>query len=314
MSFEVVPLSFKPSRLSGLSERLVASHYENNYGGAVRRLNAIAARLGTLDWAGAANFEINGLKREELVAMASAVLHEVHFDGLGGPGGDPVGALGNAIARDFGAIATWRREFTAMGKALGGGSGWVVLAWSPRAGRLVNLWAADHAHGLAGAVPILALDMYEHAYHLDFGANAAAWVDAFLANLDWSRIAARYEATVAGHASAVASADGDMSVATLQRLRADGAPVAVLDVRKADDRANGINRIAGDRWLDPARVAELADDVPRDRPVAVYCVYGFQVSRDAADALRARGIDARPLAGGIAAWRAMGGAVAPLDS
>src|SRR5215468_2540287 len=192
MPYEIAALPFKPHRLDGLSERLLLSHYENNYGGALRRLNAIADRLGALDWATAPVFEINGLKREELIAVGSVILHEVYFDGLGGPGGDPAGKLAAAMERDFGSVARWRTEFSAMGKALGGGSGWVVLTWSPRAGRLVNQWAADHAHGLAGGVPILALDMYEHAYHLDFGAKAAAYVDTFMRNIHWERVGQRH--------------------------------------------------------------------------------------------------------------------------
>ena len=101
------------------------------------------------------------------------LLHEVYFDSLGeGGGGDPDGALAEAIARDFGSLAKWRAEFVAMGKALGGGSGWVLLTRSPRDGTLCNVWAADHTHSLAGGTPLLALDMYEHSYHIDFGANA----------------------------------------------------------------------------------------------------------------------------------------------
>ncbi len=101
MAHAVQPLPFKPSRLSGLSERLLASHYENNYGGAVRRLNAIEQRLAALDWDTAPVFEINGLEREALIAMNSMILHEVYFDGLGGTGG-PSGDIAAAIARDFG--------------------------------------------------------------------------------------------------------------------------------------------------------------------------------------------------------------------
>src|SRR5262249_44053098 len=153
--------------LNGFSERLLASHYENNYGGALRRLNEIEARLAALDWA-APVFEINGLKREELIAANSVILHEVYFDGLGGSG-DASGEIATALERDFGSVSRWRAEFTAMGKALAGGSGWVLLTWSERHGRLVNAWAADHAHSMADSRPILALDMYEHAYHLDFG-------------------------------------------------------------------------------------------------------------------------------------------------
>src|SRR4029077_15393455 len=126
MSFHARPIAFKPPRLKGLSARLIASHYENNYGGAVRRLNAIRGDLANLDPASAPGFRLNGLKREELIATNSMLLHEAYFEALGeGGGGDPSGALAGAIARDFGSLARWRAEFVAMGKALGGGSGWV---------------------------------------------------------------------------------------------------------------------------------------------------------------------------------------------
>ena len=72
-----------------------------------------------------------------------------------------------------------------MGKALGGGSGWVLLTWSPRDRKFVNQWASDHCHTLAGATPILALDMYEHSYHIDFGAKAAGYVEAFMQAIRW---------------------------------------------------------------------------------------------------------------------------------
>jgi len=89
----VRPLLLKPQWMNGLSERLLVSHYENNYGGAVRRLNAIRARLAALDWARTPVFEINGLKREELIAAASVVLHEIYFESLGGHGNDPPAGL-----------------------------------------------------------------------------------------------------------------------------------------------------------------------------------------------------------------------------
>ncbi|HCF0298103.1 TPA: Fe-Mn family superoxide dismutase [Pseudomonas aeruginosa] len=186
MPYELKPLSCDPAKLTGLSEKLIVSHWENNYGGAVKRLNAIEQRLAELNWASAPVFEINGLKREEMIASGSMILHEVYFDSLGGTGGDPDGALKAAIERDFGSVDAWRTEFTAMGKAQGGGSGWTLLVWSPRRRRLVNAWAADHAHNLAGATPLIALDMYEHSYHMDFGAKAAAYVDAFMQNLSWT--------------------------------------------------------------------------------------------------------------------------------
>lgn len=186
-TYQMKPLSCDPAKLPGLSEKLIVSHYDNNYGGAVKRLNAITAQLAGLDAATAPVFVLNGLKREELIAANSMILHEVYFDNLGANGALQ-GELAAAIAKDFGSIERWHAEFTAMGKALGGGSGWVLLTYSPRDGRLVNQWASDHAHTLAGATPILALDMYEHAYHMDYGAKAAAYVDAFMKNISWASV------------------------------------------------------------------------------------------------------------------------------
>lgn len=192
MTYEMKPLSCDPASLSGLSETLIVSHYENNYGGAVKRLNAITAELAALDVGRAPVFVLNGLKREELIASNSMILHEVYFDSLG-DGGTLDGGLEAALARDFGSVERWQTEFAAMGRALGGGSGWVLLTYSPRDQRLVNQWASDHVHTLAGATPILALDMYEHSYHMDYGAKAAAYVDAFMQNIHWKRVAARFE-------------------------------------------------------------------------------------------------------------------------
>jgi|GEM_PF-816080 len=172
MSYAMKPLTFNPAKLTGLSEKLILSHYENNYGGAVKRLNAIGAQLQSSDFATAPVFVINGLKREELIAANSMILHEVYFDSLGGAASMPDDRFREALVRDFGSFERWQAEFIAMGKALGGGSGWVLLTYSLRDGKLLNQWAADHAHTLAGGIPILALDMYEHSYHIDYGAKA----------------------------------------------------------------------------------------------------------------------------------------------
>ena len=191
MAYEKKPLACDPTGIKGMSEKLIVSHYENNYGGAVNRLNAIAAQLAQLDFATAPGFLINGLKREELIATNSMILHEIFFASLG-HGGEPEGALHDALVRDFGSIARWTAEFSAMGKAQGGGSGWVLLTWSPRDRKLVNQWAMDHTTTLAGGQPILALDMYEHSYHMDYGARAAAYVDAFMAAINWPNAARAY--------------------------------------------------------------------------------------------------------------------------
>jgi superoxide dismutase, Fe-Mn family len=184
MTYQPKPLSLDPKSVNGISEKILISHYENNYLGAVKRLNAIGAQLAELDFAKAPNFVVNGLKREELIALNSMILHEGYFDSLGG-GGAPKNALAEAITRDFGGFDRWRTEFSAIGKAEGGGSGWVILAYSPRDKRLINQWAADHTTTVAGGQPILVLDMYEHAYHMDYGAKAATYVDAFMEAIRW---------------------------------------------------------------------------------------------------------------------------------
>lgn len=185
------PLPFDPAGVPGLSAKLLTSHHDNNYVSAVKRIGAIKGELAKLDMGTAPGFMLNGLKREELIAWNSMLLHEIYFSCLGS-GGKPGAALGAAIERDFGSFTRWAAEFTAMGKALGGGSGWVLLQWSPHDGRLTNQWASDHTQTLAGGMPILAMDMYEHAYAMDFGAKAAAYVDAFMAAATWGAADARF--------------------------------------------------------------------------------------------------------------------------
>jgi Fe-Mn family superoxide dismutase len=114
------------------------------------------------------------------------------FAGLG-RASRPGGHLAQAIERDFGSHARWAAEFTGMGKALAGGSGWVRLTWSERDGRLTNQWAADHTMTLAGGTPLLALDMYEHAYAIDFGARVGDYVDTYMKVLSWDAANRRFE-------------------------------------------------------------------------------------------------------------------------
>jgi Fe-Mn family superoxide dismutase len=191
-----VPLPFDPKTVPGLSEKLLVSHHDNNYAGAVKRLGSITAPIAALDPATAPSFQLNGLKREELIAWNSMVIHEIYFSQFGTPN-RPGTALAAAIERDFGSDARWRAEFTGMGKALGGGSGWVLLTYSHRDKRLVNQWASDHTQVLAGGTTLLALDMYEHAYQMDYGAKAAAYVDAFMAAVSWSSADARFAKAIA---------------------------------------------------------------------------------------------------------------------
>lgn len=152
MPYELKPLSCNPSGLNGLSEKLIVSHWENNYGGAVKRLNAIEQKLSELQWASAPVFEINGLKREEMIASGSMILHEVYFDSLGGACGEPTSSLKAAIERDFGSLDAWRAQFSAMGRPRAvapAGPCWsgvrAAHAWSTL-GRLTTptIWPVPH--------------------------------------------------------------------------------------------------------------------------------------------------------------------------
>ena len=197
-AFAARPLPFAPAAIAGLSERLLTSHHNNNYIGAVNRIGAIQAQLTGLDFAAAPGFQINGLKREELIALNSMILHEIYFAGFVGDARSPGSRLGQQIERDFGSFDRWRAEFAGMGKAQGGGSGWVLLTWSPRAGRLINTWAADHTMTAADGAVLMALDMYEHAYAIDYGARAGAYVDAFMAAARWANADAAFQAASRG--------------------------------------------------------------------------------------------------------------------
>ena len=310
MDFQTKPLALDATALHGLSEKLITSHHhQNNYRGAVQRLNAIRAQLGGLDWASAPVFVVNGLKREELIAANSASLHECYFDALGGDGVLPLCGLAVALMRDFGSVERWALEFTALAKALGGGSGWALLSWSSREGRLVNHWAADHTQLLAGANVLLALDMYEHAYHLDFGAQAGAYVEAFMRNIRWDEIHRRYGVAVAADALALAVDPLTLGSGSGLGLASNAAPAAtprMIDVRAAPDYAADTEMVAGAEWRDPVTVDAWSQQLDRQQPVLVYCVKGLDIGRSVALALQVRGFDARFLVGGVNAWRAAG--------
>ena len=299
MDARIKPLPIDLATLRGLSSELIESHHQNNYGGAVKRLNAIRHELAGLSYTNAPGFQLNGLKREELIATNSMLLHELYFDSLGGDGVTMEPPMNLALAANFGGFERWRDEFVAMGKALGGGSGWVLLTFQPRDGTLLNQWGADHTHAVAGGVPILALDMYEHSYHIDFGSAVGAYIDAFMQNIDWARVYLRYQTAVHSASESIGTTRDELKDAVL------------LDVRRAGAFEQSTTVIPGAQWRDPARVAEWASELPQDREVVVYCVYGHEVGRATAMQLRAAGVNARYLHGGIDGWKAAGHALDP---
>ena len=290
MDLQALPLPYAPGAIPGLSERLISSHHQNNYGGAVKRLNAIRAQLAATPFATTPGYQLNGLKREELIAVNSMLLHELYFASLGGDGQTMEPAMRLALDANFGGLERWREQFGVCAKALGGGSGWMLLAFNPREGTLTNQWAANHTHSLAGGTPLLALDMYEHAYHLDYGALAGAYVDACLAVIDWKGVYARYQAAVHSASEPFGATHAEVGNSL------------VLDVRRAGVFESAKTLLPDATWHDPTTVSQWAADLPRDRPVTVYCVYGHEVGRSTALRLRAAGVDARYLRGGIDGW------------
>jgi superoxide dismutase, Fe-Mn family len=187
-------LPFDATKLTGISEKLIRSHHENNYTGAVKALNLIEQRLVALGKEKDLPPYLYGdLKRQELVRTGSVVLHEKYFANLGGNGK----ADGNAkklIEQWFGSYETWETEFKRTGNALSGGSGWTILGYNQHTKQLHNYWSADHTSNAPFTVPLLVLDMYEHAYQMDYGAAAAKYVDAFMVNINWDEVNRRIEA------------------------------------------------------------------------------------------------------------------------
>ena len=313
MGYQLAPISCRPWLLNGLSQRLIESHYENNYGGALRRLNAISERLASLDVAATPAYVFNGLKREELVALNSTLLHELYFASLGGDG-KPAEPMNDAFARDFGSFDRWRAEFVAMGNGLSGGSGWVLLVHVPRDRRLVNQYASDHSQVVVGGIPILALDMYEHAYHLDFGANAAAYVDAFMRNVDWSAVQIRYDDAIAvapPRSLEQKEFEGVPSIGPeeVKTMLDAGKAVKVVDTRPKHYFSRSQDMVAGAVWRDPDRMQDWIGELSKSEPVVVFCAYGFHVGCKTAAALRDAGFEASYMRGGHSAWKAIGGAV-----
>jgi Fe-Mn family superoxide dismutase len=245
----------------------------------------------------------------------------VYFDSLGGDGAVLFTGMGSgskmpqpiagAIEQQFGSLANWKREFVALARALAGGSGWLVLSYCRHDGGLYNQLAFDHSQALADAVPLLALDMYEHAYQQEFGANAQAYIDAFMRNVDWAAVNRRLSQASAPRSPATATGDQavpSMSAEELMAARARGEPLQVIDARPRFHLTRSTEMMADAVYRDPYLVYDWMSELARETPVVIYCAYGFNVGCAVAATLRERGFDARYLSGGLSAWYAAGGA------
>jgi Fe-Mn family superoxide dismutase len=199
-------------------------------------------------------------------------------------------AMALALEASFGSVSRWREAFLAMGRALSGGSGEVLLVFQPEDGRLLNQQTGDHAHAVAGGIPLL-------AFHLDADAAVRTSVDTFMDKVDWTAVYARYQQAVHDASEPFGAAQDEIGQAI------------VLDVRRKGVFDQAQTRLVGAAWRDPAEVDQWAASLPAGRDVVVYCVYGHEVGRSTALRLRAAGVAARYLRGGIDAWQSSGRSV-----
>ena len=314
MEYRIAPIFCRPWTLNNISPRLIESHYEHNYGDAVARLNAISKELEMLDPATTPAEALGRLKRDETAALNATLLHELYFASLGGDGRVVPERMAAALTQHFGSVDRWRQEFVALASTLAGGSGWTLLSWLPRDKRLINHTAADNKQGIPGGIPIMALDMYEHAYHLEFGTNATAYIAGFMRNIDWAAVQDRYDdaTKVAPPRPLVQKQFGDVPSVTVEEVKAmlaSGTPVQILDTRPKHYSSRSQDIMEGAVWRDPERVDEWIGELSKSEPIVTFCVYGFHVGCETAATLRKAGFDARYMAGGHYAWKATRGAV-----
>ena len=318
MEYRLAPLYCRPWTLLGITPALIESHYENNYGSAVRRLNALSTEIAALDLATTPPDTLGRLKRDQAAMLNSALLHEIYFASLGGDGRTVPHAIGEEMRRSFGSVDRWRREFIALAESVAGGSGWVLLTWLPHDGRLINQLAADHSDSAAGGIPILAIDMYEHAYHIDFGTNAASYIASFMRNIDWASVLGRFDdaVKVLPPRPLLQKEFADLPAISAEEVKAmldAGERLQIIDARPRHFTTRSNEIMAGAVWRDPERLGEWIGELSPETPVVTFCVYGFHIGCQTAITLRDKGFDARYMVGGHYAWKAMGGKVQRLE-
>jgi Fe-Mn family superoxide dismutase len=185
------PLKYKD--LPGLSEKQLAEHHDVLYAGYVKKTNEIRTKLENVDLmnVNATYSDLRELKVEETFALNGVKLHERYFDNIGGKGGAPEGKIAELLMRDFGSFEKWAAEFVGCGMAA---RGWVVLAYDLEEGRLMNVVCDVHNQGgVWGQLPVLVLDVYEHAYFIDYATGRKKYLETFMQNVDWSAANAQIE-------------------------------------------------------------------------------------------------------------------------
>jgi Fe-Mn family superoxide dismutase len=183
---EIAPQELRSEvlEMDGISRASVEAHYKL-YQGYVNKRNEILQRLAEVDISAANQVysDVRALKVDLTFAIGGVKNHEIYFSHLGGGGGDPGGAARDLIERDFGTVAAWRADLKATGMA---GRGWAWTAYDWDEARLFNyVGDAQNTFPIWNATPLVALDVYEHAYFLDYQTDRASYIDAFFGNLDW---------------------------------------------------------------------------------------------------------------------------------
>jgi superoxide dismutase, Fe-Mn family len=207
---------------------------------------------------------------------------------VGGDGTGMTPAMDLALQASFGSAARWRDSFSALAAAHGGTPGWVVLSFQPHQGTLANAWMAHGTQPPADSMPLLALD--------------AVRVSALIDSIRWDSAYERYQHAVHEASTAFGAGLDELAGATL------------IDVRRAGVFRAAGSRIPGSQWRDPAAVSDWAGGLRRDQALVVYCVYGHEVGHVTALRLRAEGLPARFLLGGIDAWQLAGRPLEPKEA
>ncbi len=182
----------KPSGLDGISNQQIEYHFETHYKGYVNKLNEIWEKLQSADRSKAnQNYsDFRELKLEETFNYDGALLHELYFENLKSQKSSVPEDLKKAIEKDFGSYEKWVEDFKATGTAF---RGWALLVYDLNTGKLRNVGADIHnTNGIWNAIVVLALDVYEHAYYVDFGPKRAGYLDAFMKNVSWNEVHSRY--------------------------------------------------------------------------------------------------------------------------
>ncbi|MDP2668890.1 MAG: superoxide dismutase [bacterium] len=184
---EVKPLKY--TELDGLSEKQLKEHHDVLYVGYVKKIGEIEEKLKTVDLstANASYSDLRELKMEETFALNGVKLHEGYFDNMGPSTSsgqtEPSGQIKEMLVRDFDSYENWEKEFKAMGLCA---RGWVVLGYDLDEKKLKNILCDSHNQGAPwNMISLLIMDVYEHAYFIDYAAARKAYIEAFFKNINW---------------------------------------------------------------------------------------------------------------------------------